>query len=245
MMKSIGITDLGLRRENNEDSIFIHDDNYGSLPNLYIVADGMGGNNSGEIASSRAIEYFCQYVRNNSFSNDEDILDFITSGIAFSNSRIYEDSTANEELAGMGTTMTVCSVKNSKVYIAHIGDSRLYIVGGGSMAQLTTDHSYVNEMVKAGEITEVEARVHPKRNIITRALGVHESVEVDGRLIMAYANDHLLLCSDGLTNMITDQEIYSTITENSDIKLKAEKLIRLAIENGGHDNISVILISID
>ena len=244
-MRSVGITDLGLRRDNNEDSIFIHDDNYGSLPNLYIVADGIGGNNCGEVASSRAVEYFCEYVRNNKCFDDNDILDFLTAGISFCNSKIYADSLSNEMFTGMGTTMTVCTIKNNKVYMGHVGDSRLYIVGGGSMAQLTTDHSYVNEMVKAGEITESEAKVHPRRNIIMRAVGVGDSIQIDAQVIMAYKNDNLLLCSDGLTDMISDSDIYNIVAKAQDVTFKAEKLVSLAIENGGHDNISVILISID
>lgn len=244
-MKSVGITDLGCKRENNEDYIFFNDDNIGALPNLYIVADGMGGYNYGEVASSKAVGYFCEYVKSNFYDNENDILDFIIDGILFSNSKVYEDSNSDDMYNGMGTTITVCTIMNNKAYIAHVGDSRLYIVTGDKINQLTTDHSYVNEMVKAGEITEVEARMHPRRNIITRAVGIKDTVEVDALAVTVGEGDYLLICSDGLTDMVTDEDIYNIISEMSDINMKADKLVKLAIENGGHDNVSAILINID
>lgn len=239
-MKGFGKSDIGRRRELNEDSFFVSNEPIGGLPNLYIIADGMGGHNGGEVASSSSIKYFCEYIE--STDDGEDILDLIISGVEYANRKIIRDAKREEKkLGGMGTTFTALVVCDEKLYIAHVGDSRLYTSENGNIRQITTDHSYVMELVKAGKLTMEEARWHPGKNLITRALGVDNKLLVDG-IVESFEDRFVLMCTDGLTNMIEDSEIAELLTYDENIEEKAERLIRTANEHGGYDNISVILI---
>lgn len=239
-MTGVGITDTGLVRVNNEDSIFVSNTQVSMLPNLYIVADGMGGHKAGNIASSYSIKFFCEYINN---CYDNEILDIIVSAVKYSNDKVYSMSLDNDDYYNMGTTFLAAVINDGKLYIAHVGDCRLYIIRNEKIYQITTDHTYVMEMVKAGEITYDEAKIHPKRNIITRALGIEIGITVDGLINDVLEGDIILICSDGLSNMLTDDEILQ-IANNSETEIaqKSKELINTANNNGGRDNISVIVI---
>ncbi len=239
-MRGFGKSDVGRVRSLNEDSIFVSNTSVGKLPNLYIVADGMGGYKGGEVASSSAISYFCEYARN--YWGDDDILDIITEGVRYANRMIIRDArNDSERLGGMGTTFIALVVNDGKLHIAHVGDSRLYTADFNYIRQVTTDHSYVMELVKAGKLTKEEARNHPDRNCITRALGVDNNVMVDG-IINGFDNRYILLCTDGLSNMLRDEEIGHILEADCTPEDKANWLIYAANSRGGTDNISVIII---
>lgn len=233
-----GTSDIGLVRKNNEDAFFIDTNRVGKLSNLLIVADGMGGHNCGEVASSKAIDSFVDNIRK---SSETDILDTLTSSTLVANNSVYNLSLEDNKYTGMGTTFTVCSVLDGKGYVSHVGDSRLYIINKDGIKQITTDHTYVNEMLKAGEITKEEARIHPRRNVLTKALGVTDYLEIDGFIFEIDEDDIILMCSDGLNNMVRDEEIYDIVNSSSDLLENVEKLISTANDNGGVDNITVIL----
>jgi protein phosphatase len=240
-LRGEGKTDIGRKRKLNEDSFFVENGAIGSLPNLYIIADGMGGHQAGEVASFEAIRAFKSYVMENTFE-DGDILDFMISATKHANSEVLKKSTCDKQYFGMGTTLSSCVFDKGKLYIAHVGDSRVYKVSGSSITQLTADHTFVNDLVKKGEITSEEAREHPKRNLITRAIGVEEDVLIDGVLHTLMGNDKIILCSDGLTSMLTDQEILMHINSGGGLPDTLNQLIDSAKNKGGDDNISVILI---
>lgn len=241
-MTGIGKTNKGRVRMQNEDSIFVSNTGIGNLPNIFIVADGMGGHKAGDIASNFSIKYFCEYIHNNHF--EDEILDLLIGGVKYSNENVYKMSLQDDNYTNMGTTFLAAVVKDGKIYIAHVGDSRLYIIRGGEIFQVTTDHTYVMEMIKAGEITYLEAKNHPNRNVITRALGVGNEILVDGIFSNVLEDDIVLICSDGLSSMITDNEILQIVSQkNLLLENKLDKLIEAANNNGGCDNISVILIS--
>ncbi|MCD7904269.1 MAG: Stp1/IreP family PP2C-type Ser/Thr phosphatase [Clostridiales bacterium] len=239
-MKGFGKSDIGRVRALNEDSIFVSNTPVGRLPNLYIVADGMGGYKGGEVASSSAISYFCEYAEN--YQGEDDILDIIVEGVRYANRMIIRDARNDaERLGGMGTTFTALVVNEGKLYLAHVGDSRAYAAGGGSIRQITADHSYVMELVKAGKLTKEEARNHPDKNCITRALGVEDEVLVDG-IVNSFDSRFVILCTDGLTNMVRDEEIEGLLLSDWRLEGKAYRLIDEANSRGGYDNISVIVI---
>ncbi|MCD8090919.1 MAG: Stp1/IreP family PP2C-type Ser/Thr phosphatase [Clostridiales bacterium] len=239
-MRGFGKSDVGMIRELNEDSVFVSNTSVGKLPNLYIVADGMGGYKGGEVASSSAINYFCEYARN--YRGEDDILDIITEGVRYANRMIIRDARNDtERLGGMGTTFIALVVNDGKLHIAHVGDSRLYVADYNYIRQVTTDHSYVMELVKAGKLTKEEARNHPDRNCITRALGVDENLLVDG-IINNFENRYIILCTDGLTNMLRDDEIEGILRLEWELEGKVNRLIYEANSRGGYDNISVIII---
>lgn len=245
-MNSVGRCEKGICRSSNEDAIFIFNTQYGCLPNLFIVADGMGGHNAGEVASSSAIQYFCEYIHENrmrKLNQNYEYLDIIREAILYANQRIYNNSKSSENLAGMGTTFIVATMFNNKLLIENVGDSRLYLIRNNEIIQITIDHTYVMEMLKSGNITEEELFNHPNKNIITRAVGTQETVEVDRFEIELYANDVILMCSDGLSNMIKDNELLEIIQNQKNINISVQTLLDCANEHGGLDNISIILIN--
>lgn len=245
-MRGIGKTDIGRVRTKNEDSVLISNEPVGSgiVPNLYIVADGMGGHKAGEVASTLAIRYCLEYINDEKNAGGE-ILDTLIDAVRFANERVYEISKSDASCSNMGTTFTGCVVNGGTVYVAHVGDSRLYKIGAETIERVTTDHSFVEEMVKAGKLTREEADNHPDRNIITRAVGTAESVEVDGIITAATAKDKLLICSDGLNTMLSDEEIMAVVNDStlSDEQC-VDTLIAKANERGGKDNISAVLIDL-
>lgn len=242
-MKAIGKTHKGIIRSNNEDSYFILNEKISCLSNLYIVADGMGGHKAGEVASSKAIKSFCDYLQDN-MCDTLDILDYLVEATKYANKAVFDKSCEDENYIGMGTTFTACTINQNKLYVSHIGDSRIYIINQEGIKVLTTDHSYVQEMVKAGELTQEEADSHPKKNALTRALGTGNNLQVDGYIFNIKQGDKILLCTDGLNNMISDNNIKEIVQINTNLENAIDALIKVANENGGIDNITTILIEI-
>lgn len=239
-IRAFGKTDVGLMRTINQDSIFVSKKPIGKLPNLFIVADGMGGHKAGDVASRMAIEKFVKYVCTTHMTDPANILD---SGIISINKEIYHLAESNRDYSGMGTTFVVATLTDNHLYIANVGDSRLYVVGR-DIKQITRDHSLVEDMVRMGMIAREEARTHYKKNVITKAIGVAEdkSAVPDIFEIEIEEGDKLLLCSDGLTNMIEDYEIRKIIAGSDNLEDAVNSLINQANENGGKDNISVVLV---
>ena len=237
-MKTYSITDTGALREMNQDYFFASDDPVGNLPNLYIVADGMGGHKAGDYASRYTTQ---RMVASVSRSPGEEPVTILQEAITTANKLLIEEAAEDEAKRGMGTTLVAATILDGKLYVANIGDSRLYVVGS-KIRQITRDHSYVEEMVRIGELDRADARNHPDKNIITRAVGAEDKVEPDFFTVELQEGEIVLMCSDGLTNMLEDEEIRMIISGARDLVEKAESLVEAANANGGRDNISVILI---
>lgn len=243
-MHAIGKVDMGKRRTKNEDAVFVSNTPIGILPNLYIVADGMGGHKAGSTASQLAITSFCEYIENHGMTGvktREDITILLKMGIRHANHMVYEAARDHEEYAGMGTTFTVATVIENILYLAHVGDTRLYLVNKNTMHQATTDHSLVQEMLDQGFISEHESKGHPQRHIITRAVGTYAKVKVDALMYEVNKVDYILLCSDGLTTMLSNEEVHEIIYSYKHIEDIATALIEAANEKGGLDNIAVVI----
>ena len=239
-LEILGLTHKGMVRENNEDSFAAFCEGVNMLPNLAVVADGMGGHQAGEIASRYAIEFFVDYIKD-SDADVGDCLDMLTGAVAYANEKVYEASLFDQGLFGMGTTFTAATIIEGRLYVAHVGDSRLYAITEDSIKLITTDHTYTGELQRAGIITLEEAHVHPRRHALTKALGIDNRIEVDGYCAKLSGDEILLLCSDGLTEMISDEEIFQITTSGDGLMETAQTLILRANENGGVDNITVIL----
>lgn len=238
-MKFYAITDIGRKRELNEDYIYTSGQSIGALPNLFIVADGMGGHKAGDYASMHTVDRFVEVIRE--LGEEHGVQDAINEAVTAANAYIYQRSRENSNLSGMGTTLVLASCIGNEAIVANIGDSRLYLVND-AMTQITRDHSLVEEMVTLGGIDREMARNHPDKNIITRAVGVKEKVAADFFEVDLTKGDKLLLCSDGLTNMLRDEEIYQIIQDNKELEQAAKALVDAANENGGRDNIAVVLV---
>ncbi len=240
-MKAFATSDVGKVREMNQDSYHISDQN--DDVKLFIIADGMGGYKGGEIASRLAIEASKKYILNNFDGVKKDkelVLDLLKNAIEYANMVIYEKSKENEELSGMGTTIDICLIYMNRVYIGHVGDSRVYRIRKEFFRKLTKDHSYVEQLVDQGNITREEAYNHPKKNMLTKALGCTAFVEPDVMVKGFVKDDIILMCTDGLTNMIRDNKICEIIKENPEGATK--KLVEEANKNGGLDNITAVII---
>lgn len=242
-MNISALTDIGLVRNINEDMFFQSDDV--DFP-LFIVADGMGGHNAGETASKMAVDIIKQYfLQHKKYLKDENRLtSIIENSIIEANSEIYKSSKELETLSGMGTTITLAYILKEYLYIGHVGDSRAYIISGEGISQITEDHSLVNELVKNGSITIEESKTHPQRNMITRAVGTSNEIEVDVIKRHYNSNDILLICSDGLSNMVSDEEILKIFNKIPIIKEACKELINKAKDNGGKDNITIIAVKL-
>lgn len=241
-MRVLAKSDIGKSREMNQDSYYISDLENDELK-LYILADGMGGYKGGEIASSLAVANVKNYITNHfrkTRKDKENILKLIQYAIEYANKVIYEKAQEDEELHDMGTTLDICLIYNNRVFIGHVGDSRVYRIRKNIMRKLTTDHSYVEKLVKEGTITKEEAYDHPKKNMLMKALGCHSLVEPDVICKGFLKDDILLMCSDGLTNMLRENEIYNLLLNNPDNP--EEALIKNANDLGGYDNITAIII---
>lgn len=235
-------TDVGMARSMNQDSFLVSDNNRNGL-NLYILADGMGGYKGGEIASKVAITAVSKYIieKFDEIPKDkQSILNLVEDSIEFANSAIYEESEQDEELQDMGTTLEVVLIYKNRVYIGHIGDSRVYRVRKNRMKKITTDHSYVEKLIQDGEITREEAYNHPKKNLLIKALGTDEEACPDMIYTVLNKNDVILICSDGLTNMVREEEILEVVKEPNENC--ADILVEEANLAGGLDNITVIVI---
>lgn len=242
-MESFAMTDIGSRREVNQDYVYCNDNAVGLLPNLYIVADGMGGHKAGDFASRFSVNEFEKELKE---QKARTIIGSMEGAIRLVNDRLLKEAAAEPDYEGMGTTFVAACISEGSLYILNIGDSRLYRLSeSGTIRQITQDHSLVEEKILRGEIERKDAKNHPEKNVITRALGAAEQVIPDFFELELEAGDYILLCSDGLTNMVEDEKIKETVLNNdSELKEKVERLIALANENGGRDNISLVLIHI-
>lgn len=241
-MKIVAKTDIGLQRESNQDSYAA-----GELPGSVawaVVCDGMGGAAGGNYASSTAVKVISERITSSyrAGMSASSIRNMLTSAIAAANISVYDMSKADPELTGMGTTVVVAIVVDNNVFIAHAGDSRAYILSNGSLKQLTKDHSIVQEMIDHGTLTPDEAKSDPRKNIITRALGVDYELRIDFDIADIGENDVLILCTDGLTNFVEPQEIYE-LTDDGKFYEYAERLVDRANSNGGGDNITIVTVS--
>lgn len=238
-MRIYSATDVGQKRKMNQDYVFVSQEPVGNLPNLFAVADGMGGHNAGDYASAHAVQTLVSQIQADADFNP---IKVIRHAIEAANTEIIDQAQRDEGLRGMGTTMVVATIVGNYAYVANVGDSRLYVVQG-QIRQVTRDHSLVQEMVRLGEINAEEARNHPDKNIITRALGAEKTVDVDFFDLKLEPGNTILMCSDGLSNMVEDRKMEEIITNpDRDITWKGDTLIREANQNGGKDNIAVILI---
>ncbi len=238
MIRSFSVTDIGKKRKLNQDYVYVSETPIGNLPNLFIVADGMGGHNAGDYASKCTVETIIREVRGCFEKNPVRIL---SKAIRIANDQIRRKAGEDESLSGMGTTVVAATCLGHYLQVANVGDSRLYIIGS-EIRQITTDHSLVEEMVRMGGIDRKAARNHPDKNIITRAIGALDTVEIDFFHEELKPGELVLLCSDGLTNMLEDEEIGAILKEPVSMEEKAQRLIEAANDNGGKDNITVIII---
>jgi PPM family protein phosphatase len=222
-------TDIGRVREGNEDSFLVE-------PPLYAVADGIGGARGGEVASRMVVETLEELVKKGEGS--------LRDQVRRANELVFERSVADRKVAGMGTTLTAAWLEGGEAHLAHVGDSRAYLMRAGNLRQLTEDHTLVARMVKAGEISRDEAEVHPHRNVITRSLGTEPDVVVDETTVPLLADDRLLICSDGLTSMVAESQIRAILESEPDPKRAADQLVRAANRAGGIDNITVIVLDV-
>lgn len=239
-LEAFSITDIGKHRSANEDFVFCSMEPIGHLPNLFIVADGMGGHKAGQYASRFCVEYFTQHVQDTKASSP---ISIIKKALEETNAKLIELSQGTSDFEGMGTTFVVATIVDETMYVANVGDSRLYVVGD-QLQQVTEDHSLVEIMIKSGEIDREEARSHPNKNIITRALGADLSVKADYFEVNLNDINTILMCTDGLTNMVNDSNINHIIINSVNIKEAAHSLIKTANDNGGIDNIGIIIINV-
>ncbi len=239
-MEAYGKTDVGLVRSVNQDMIYYTTESVGSLPNLFIVADGMGGHAAGDFASRFTVENLVKLLGS---SSSKQLISAIDDSIHLVNKMLVRKADENLDLYGMGTTLVLATIEDDILYVANVGDSRLYVIGD-DICQITRDHSYVEEMVSAGKMERGSSEYFSRKNVITRAIGSPSGVVVDYFEIELDGKRQILLCSDGLTNMLTDDEILSKINSESELKNKVEGLIDAANKNGGEDNISALLVSL-
>lgn len=236
-MKTFSITDVGMVRQVNQDYVYTTNNPLGPLPNLFVVADGMGGHQAGDYASKYTVEVLQRELRE---SKEIDIEKALVSAIKTANREIIKEASRDPHLKGMGTTVVAATIVNHMMYFANVGDSRLYLINQG-ITQLTKDHSLVEEMVRLGGIKPEEAKHHPDKNIITRAIGAKENVEVDFYEHRLKRGDIILMCTDGLSNMVEDEELFHIVQGGRDIVEAGTSLVETAKENGGTDNIGIVL----
>jgi protein phosphatase len=243
------VSDVGRKRKGNEDSLFVNPEH-----NLFVVADGMGGHAAGEIASKVAVDAINEFICMT--AGDEEITwpfglddsmsydgNRLKTAVRYANNKVLDATRESAEYEGMATTVVGVLVDGSAANLAHVGDSRIYLYRKGALGQLTSDHSWVNEQIKSGILSADQARTHPLRNVVTRALGGRADLDVEMQVHKAEDGDILLLCSDGLTTMVPDAEIARVISENeTDVAAAAEALVREANARGGDDNITVLLL---
>ena len=239
MLKSFSRTDVGVKRQVNQDYIFRSEEPVGNLPNLFIVADGMGGHNAGDYASSFATNFVVEAIREDSETNP---IKLIRHAIEKANTELLQDASSHPDKDGMGTTFVAATVmEDGYLYVANVGDSRLYLISD-EITQITRDHSLVEEMVRAGKLDKEAARLHPDKNIITRAVGAIKDLKVDFFDMKLKSGDKILMCTDGLSNMVPEIEIKKIVDEGDSVEGTVNALVDKANECGGKDNIAVILV---
>ncbi|MDR2182923.1 MAG: Stp1/IreP family PP2C-type Ser/Thr phosphatase [Clostridiales bacterium] len=242
-MHGFGKSDVGKVRASNEDAFYVNNEGPAPLANLFVVADGMGGHNAGDVASRKAIFAFCEYIAaHNYFIYTEQ---YLADALLYANGHVHDEACHNPAMAGMGTTFSTVTTDSDNLYFAHVGDSRIYAITDNGIMQLTRDHSLVAEMAERGMITPEEALHHPEKNVITRAVGTDAHVNVDKGFYPLANVKYVLMCSDGLTNMVSDAEIFDVLKAENSITNKVDILIAKANEGGGDDNISVIVMGWD
>ena len=238
MIKSFSVTDIGRKRKLNQDFVYSSDETVGNLKNVYIVADGMGGHQAGDYASKCTVETMVREIKG---CFEQSPIRILSRAIRIANDQVRRNAREDESLYGMGTTVVAATVLGKYLQVANVGDSRLYIINE-EVRQITRDHSLVEEMVRMGGLDREAARNHPDKNIITRAIGARDTIEIDFFHEELKSGDLILMCSDGLTNMLEDEEIGRILKTPGTIEERAERLIDAANQNGGRDNIAVILI---
>lgn len=241
LLETYSATDIGRKRQLNQDYVFSSAKPLGNMPNLFIVADGMGGHNAGDYASKCTTETVVSEIQN-SFEKNPTII--IKKAIKAANAKIRKEASEHENLFGMGTTLVTATIIGKYLQVSNIGDSRLYLLNKDGLRQITEDHSLVEEMIRLGGLSREDARLHPDKNIITRAIGAKDEVEADFFTEELETGDIVLMCSDGLTNMLEDKEIEAILLnpEKEELIQKGDALIKAANENGGKDNIAVVLV---
>jgi serine/threonine protein phosphatase PrpC len=237
-MKACAMTDTGRVRTANQDYVYAQTEPLGTLPNLFLVADGMGGHQAGDYASRYIAESLVAHFKQ---ADSLGIVPLLREEILKVNGMLYQESMKSTELNGMGTTLVAAVIEDTTMYVANVGDSRLYLVRN-RLQQITKDHSYVEELVSLGQLERGSRDYREKKNIITRAVGTEDKLEIDFFEVSLEPGDYVLMCSDGLSNMLEDAEIEEIICSELELPEKAEKLITIANDNGGKDNIAVILI---
>ena len=236
-MLAVSRTNRGLVRKNNEDSVLVR------IPDLFAIADGMGGSEAGEIASFEAVRRLQKISLTE--QSDEEILQSLQNKIEKINDQIWEMANQQPDKKGMGTTLTAVYIRNSdKAFVAHVGDSRIYLLQDGNLKQISSDHSYVAEMVRQKQLTPQEAETSDQKHMILRAVGAEPTVQVDTFEFLLTGVQKLLLCSDGLSNMVPKEKIESLLKGN-DLEKMADELMDMALEAGGEDNISFIIIALE
>ena len=236
-MKVFSITDVGKVRKMNQDYVFATDEPQGTLPNLLVVADGMGGHKAGDFASKFTVETLKEEIKHSLKEGPKEVL---LDAVQVVNKKLIETAEKDIKLDGMGTTLVAATIIDHTLHFINVGDSRLYLINQ-EVKQLSRDHSLVEEMLRLGGISEEEAKHHPDKNIITRAIGVKEDVEADYYEYALKKGDVILMCTDGLCNMVNEDEIFTIIKSARDIVEAGQLLINRANENGGKDNIGVVL----
>ena len=240
MIKAFSITDIGKKRQLNQDFVFTSELPLGNLPNLFVVADGMGGHKAGDFASKYTVKTMIEEVVR---SKEERPVEIIRNAIKSANEFVRRKARDDANMVGMGTTVVAATYNDDVLYVANVGDSRLYVVNK-TISQITRDHSLVEEMVRIGSLDREAARNHPDKNIITRAVGATEYVNVDFFEVSLKPGDIVLMCTDGLTNMMEDSAIHEILLKKTSLEMKAKELVDGANDNGGSDNIAVVLIEL-
>ena len=240
-MYSVALTDVGRKRLVNQDTVYISDTPVGVLPNLYIVADGMGGEKAGDYASKSLIGYMLTYIEH----TIKMPVTAIQGAIEYANANLFAEGSKNPNLSGMGTTVVAASIIDNTLHVFNVGDSRCYVLDENSISQITKDHSLVEMLVSKGEITRESAEYKENKSKITRAVGAEERVLIDSFEVDLAGNEYVLLCSDGLTNMVDDRTIFNIISSSAGVKSSAKRLVEEANLSGGSDNISILLIDIN
>lgn len=232
-------TDIGCTRSQNQDAVFVSEQPVGPLDNLFIVADGMGGHNAGDYASKKAIDLIVSAIEQDT---EDRGISAIQRGITIANREIFFEASLDEEKSGMGTTVVVATIENDTLKVANVGDSRLYVLSKGDLVQVTRDHSVIEEMVRKGEVSREMAQKHPKRNLITRAVGAEEEVRIDLFDVDLPDVEAVLMCTDGLTTMVSDEKIAEIMSLGMTVEHKVAALVKEANAGGGKDNITVLMI---
>ncbi len=240
MVQAVGKTDQGMVRRMNQDSIFASTTPVGPLPNLFLVADGMGGHNAGDYASRFLVQHLISHLRAQPYQTSQ--VRALKEGIQAVNRMLYEKSLEEESFQGMGTTLVAAVVCRGQLYVANVGDSRLYVIGN-EIAQITRDHSYVEEMVALGRMSRQSEDYRRNKNIITRAVGTASTVQTDFFEVTLQEGEVFLLCSDGLSNMVEEKSIQKIVKNAPSLEVAARILIDRANNNGGLDNISLVLVN--